>query len=77
MSAHLPRLTPPSAIAILAVGHRCNLRAVRRARAARGGRPPTPIAAAAPQSVGMSQQRLGRITTAFNKEIADKKLPAS
>jgi CubicO group peptidase (beta-lactamase class C family) len=33
------------------------------------------IATGTPQSVGMSQQRLARLTTAFNKEIADKKLP--
>ena len=74
MPAHLRHRALPGAIAILAV---CIGVAVApsAAPAQRAGTPRTSIAADAPQSVGMSQQRLGRITAAFNKEIADKKLP--
>jgi CubicO group peptidase (beta-lactamase class C family) len=43
--------------------------------AQRAATPAAPIVAAPPQSVGMSPARLARITTAFNKEVADKKLP--
>ena len=32
---------------------------------------------ASPESVGMSTERLGRITTAFRQEVADKKLPGA
>ena len=34
-----------------------------------------PLATAAPEQVGMSGERLGRITTMLKKEIADGKLP--
>src|SRR5262245_58556302 len=34
-----------------------------------------PLAAAAPEQVGVSGERLGRITTMLKKEIADGKLP--
>ena len=36
-----------------------------------------PLAAAAPEQVGMSGERLGRITTMLKKEIADGKLPGA
>jgi CubicO group peptidase (beta-lactamase class C family) len=36
-----------------------------------------PLAAATPEQVGMSAERLGRITTALKKEIADGKLPGA
>ena len=34
-----------------------------------------PLATATPEQMGMSAERLGRITTALKKEIADGKLP--
>jgi Beta-lactamase len=36
-----------------------------------------PLATAAPEQVGMSAERLGRITTMLKKEIADGKLPGT
>ena len=36
-----------------------------------------PLATAAPEQVGMSSERLGRITTMLKKEIADGKLPGA
>jgi CubicO group peptidase (beta-lactamase class C family) len=36
-----------------------------------------PLATATPEQVGMSAERLGRITTVLKKEIADGKLPAA
>lgn len=36
-----------------------------------------PLATAAPEQVGMSAERLGRITTVLKKEIADGKLPGA
>jgi CubicO group peptidase (beta-lactamase class C family) len=36
-----------------------------------------PLATAAPEQVGMSMERLGRITTMLKKEIADGKLPGA
>src|SRR5262245_64353725 len=36
-----------------------------------------PLATAAPEQVGMSAERLGRITTMLKKEIADGKLPGA
>jgi CubicO group peptidase (beta-lactamase class C family) len=36
-----------------------------------------PLAAAAPEQVGMSAERLGRISTVLKKEIADGKLPGA
>ena len=36
-----------------------------------------PLATATPEQVGMSAERLGRITTALKKEIADGKLPGA
>src|SRR5262245_64766363 len=36
-----------------------------------------PLATAAPEQVGVSGERLGRITTMLKKEIADGKLPAA
>ena len=36
-----------------------------------------PLPTASPESVGMSAERLGKITTMFNQEVADKKLPGA
>ena len=36
-----------------------------------------PLPSAAPESVGMSTERLAKITATFNQEIADKKLPGA
>jgi hypothetical protein len=36
-----------------------------------------PLTTATPEQVGMSVERLGRITTMFKKEIADGKLPGA
>src|SRR5215470_946876 len=44
------------------------------APAATVGQPPLD---AAPQSAGLAPDRLARITTAFQKEVADKKLPGA
>jgi CubicO group peptidase (beta-lactamase class C family) len=35
------------------------------------------LPAAAPESVGMSAERLAKITPAMNREIAEKKLPGA
>jgi len=35
------------------------------------------LPSAAPESVGMSTERLAKITTEFNREIAEKKLPGA
>jgi CubicO group peptidase (beta-lactamase class C family) len=40
-------------------------------------REPQPLAAATPEQVGMSVERLGRIATMLKKEIADGKLPGA
>jgi CubicO group peptidase (beta-lactamase class C family) len=40
-------------------------------------RPDGPLAAATPESVGMSSARLARLTTVFGKEIEDRKLPGA
>jgi CubicO group peptidase (beta-lactamase class C family) len=45
--------------------------------AAHAQRPETALAVATPESVGMSSARLGRLTTAFGKEIEDRKLPGA
>jgi len=37
----------------------------------------SPLPAAAPDSVGVSAERLTRLTTVFKKEIEDKKLPGA
>ena len=74
MIGMLRRTLPLRAIAILAVGIAL-LFTPSFATAQRATPSATPITATTPESVGMSAPRLARITTAFNKEISDKKLP--
>jgi hypothetical protein len=47
------------------------------AHAQRPAATPSPLAVAPPESGGMSAMRLARLTTAFGKEIEDKKLPVA
>ena len=74
MAVMLPRAVLGASIAVLAIGTSVSLlpsaACAQRAKAAA-----TPIAAGTPESVGMSSARLARLTGAFKKEIADKKLP--
>jgi CubicO group peptidase (beta-lactamase class C family) len=74
MAVVLPRAMLGASIAALAIGTSVSLlpsvASAQRAKAAA-----TPIAAGTPESVGMSTARLARLTGAFKKEIAEKKLP--
>jgi hypothetical protein len=38
---------------------------------------PPPLVRAEPASVGLSSVRLARLTSAFNREVADKRLPGA
>ena len=53
------------------------LAAVLIALPAQAQRTTTPISTAAPQSVGVSPQRLDRLTAAFKKEVDEKHLPGA
>ena len=74
MIGKLQRALPLRGIAILVVSIAL-LFTPSFATAQRATPSATPVTAATPESVGMSAPRLARITTAFNKEISDKKLP--
>src|SRR5213593_2966913 len=68
------RLMPVVIVAIVAL-FAPNVADAQRAASTAGGAPA--IAAAAPESVGMSAARLARLTAAFKKEIDDKKVPGA
>src|SRR3989454_2322796 len=68
------RLMPVVIVAIVAL-FAPNVVDAQRAASTAGGAPA--IAAAAPESVGMSAARLARLTAAFKKEIDDKKVPGA
>src|SRR5256712_13991715 len=68
------RLMPVVIVAIVAL-FAPNVADAQRAASTAGGAPA--IAAAAPESVGMSAARLARLNAAFKKEIDDKKVPGA
>ena len=68
---HRPRSRVPLFVAIAA------LLVWTTAHAQRPGPAASPLALAPPESAGMSAARLTRLTTAFGKEIQDKKLPGA
>jgi CubicO group peptidase (beta-lactamase class C family) len=68
---HRPRSRVPLFVAIAA------LLVWTTAHAQRPGPAASPLALAPPESAGMSAARLTRLTTAFGKEIEDKKLPGA
>ena len=68
------RLMPVVIVAIVAL-FAPNVADAQRAASTAGGAPA--IAAAAPESVGMSAARLARLTAASKKEIDDKKVPGA
>ncbi|RPI31127.1 MAG: class A beta-lactamase-related serine hydrolase [Hyphomicrobiaceae bacterium] len=74
MAVMLPRAVLGASIAVLAIGTSVSL-LPSAACAQRAKATATPIAAGTPESVGMSSARLARLTGAFKKEIAEKKLP--
>ncbi|HEX2334983.1 MAG TPA: serine hydrolase domain-containing protein [Hyphomicrobiaceae bacterium] len=74
MAVMLPRAVLAASIAVLAIGTSVSL-LPSAACAQRAKATATPIAAGTPESVGMSTARLARLTGAFKKEIAEKKLP--
>jgi CubicO group peptidase (beta-lactamase class C family) len=74
MAVMLPGAALGASIALLAIGTSVSL-LPSAAYAQRAKATATPIAAGTPESVGMSTARLARLTGAFKKEIAEKKLP--
>jgi CubicO group peptidase (beta-lactamase class C family) len=74
MTGLLPRALFGASLILLATGTSFGLfSAAAIAQRAKGSG--APIATGTPESVGMSTARLARLTGAFQKEIADKKLP--
>jgi len=74
MAGMLPRALFGASLMLLATGTSLGLvSSVANAQRAKGSG--APIATGTPESVGMSTARLARLTGAFQKEIANKKLP--
>ena len=74
MAGMLPRALFGALLMLLATGTSLGLvSSVANAQRAKGSG--VPIATGTPESVGMSTARLARLTGAFQKEIANKKLP--
>ena len=74
MAGMLPRAVFGASLILLATGTSLGLVA-SVANAQRAKSSGAPIATGTPESVGMSTARLARLTGAFQKEIANKKLP--